>query len=83
MSEAMAYIGRDANGCVLAATVDDPKHIRDVAREIASWVRLGDTLERMAVEQVRALDFGHRSGCPLDPRVIRAAKRAARKAARL
>ena len=54
----MAYIGRKPCGCVVAFTVDSAGHRRQVARETAQWIRDGLTIERHAVEAVRAMKFG-------------------------
>lgn len=55
---AMAYIATVPGcGCMVACTVDVPEHARDTARELASWVRDGLTIERHTVEAVRAMRF--------------------------
>jgi hypothetical protein len=56
---AMAYVARKPCGCVVAATVDEPRHAKDVAKSIAKWVRAGDAVERMTVGEARALPWGH------------------------
>jgi hypothetical protein len=66
MTEMMAYAGRKRCGCVVAACVDEPNHARDVAREIANWVRAGMTVERMTVEDVRGAL--HRCTCSAAPK---------------
>ncbi len=49
-----AYIARDLCGCIVAATVDRPEHVRDTAKTIAEWVRDGLTLERTTVGDARS-----------------------------
>ena len=54
----MAYVATVPScGCMVACTVDDPKHARDTAKEVASWVRDGLTISRHTVEAVRAMPF--------------------------
>jgi hypothetical protein len=58
MSEVqMAYIGLGACGCLRMAVVDDPAHTRETARQIAMAVKLGETVERVTVEQVRTMPW--------------------------
>lgn len=52
-----AYVGRKPCGCIGAAFVDKPEHAKDIAREVASWIRDGLTVERMTTEEVRAADW--------------------------
>ncbi len=54
MSE-MAYYATMDCGCLVAAMVDDPTHKKDTAKEIASWARRGDAVNRGTVEEVRAM----------------------------
>ena len=70
MSE-MCYIGVSACGCIRAATVDNPAHAKEVRKDVTSFMRYGDTIERMTSEQVRVkfcIDKHIRSGkvqtCP-------------------
>jgi hypothetical protein len=49
-----AYIGRESCGCVTCVTLDDPGHKREVAKDIANWVRWGMSVERVAVEDARS-----------------------------
>jgi len=51
----MAYIARKSCGCLVMATVDNPDHSRDVAREVAKCVRMGWPVERITVEAVREI----------------------------
>lgn len=60
MSEAWAYIGRIKQaskrhpaGTVAAAIVDDPAREKDVAKQVAQWMREGCIIERVPVEWVR------------------------------
>jgi hypothetical protein len=48
-----SYIGREPCGCVTCATVDDEDHKKDIAKDIARWVRWGLTIERVPHEYVR------------------------------
>ena len=53
-----AYITRHAAcGKIMAAIVDNPQHKREVAKEVGNWIRSGDSVERMELEQVRKQDF--------------------------
>lgn len=49
VNEHMAYIGRKSCGCVVAAYVDDPERRKDTAKEVASWIRDGLTVEHVTV----------------------------------
>lgn len=49
----MAYIGRKACGCCVAAAVDKPEHRKDTAKHVAQWVRSGLTIERVPVDDAR------------------------------
>lgn len=54
----MAYIARTSCcNAVVAATMDDPAHKRDVSRAVSRWIRDGFTVERVPSDQVGAL-FG-------------------------
>lgn len=60
MSEqAMVYVAADPAqpGAAWAAFVDDPEHgasiKKDMAKEIASWVRKGAQVQRVPVQQAR------------------------------
>lgn len=61
-----SYVARKACGCMVGATVDDPAHKKDVAREIAEWVREGLTIERVTHDVVRKEFMG--SKCPHEPK---------------
>jgi len=53
MEEHMAYIARRDCGCIVAATVDTPDHKRETAKDVASWVREGLDVSRVACQYVR------------------------------
>lgn len=46
------YIGRGSCGCVIAACVDIPACKKDTARDIASWIKQGMTVERVSGKAV-------------------------------
>jgi hypothetical protein len=52
--QAYAYIGRAPCGCIRFATVDEPRHAKDNAKEIAKVIKAGYTVERVTVEFVRS-----------------------------
>ena len=49
----MCYIGVKECGCVVAACVDNPKHKKDIAKNVGDWVKDGLTIERISVEDTR------------------------------
>lgn len=53
----MSYISKKPCGCLSMAIVDNPDHKKDVAREIAKAIRLGETIERVTLESVRTMDW--------------------------
>lgn len=57
MAEEMAYVAADPKqpGAAWAVIVDDPKYAKDTAKEIASWVRKGASVERVTVDVARAM----------------------------
>lgn len=57
--ERKAYVGR-CRGCnqVVAATIDEPRHAKEVARELSRWVKDGMIIERVEVDYVRT-HFSH------------------------
>jgi len=73
-----AYVGISPCGCIRATVVDNPGRAKWVRKEVASFMRAGDTIERMAVELVRVrfcTDIHPRKGgcphpgdCPYRPR---------------
>jgi hypothetical protein len=58
MAESMAYIGKKSCGCIVAACVDNPEHKREIARNLAEWIRDGLTIERVTCDFVRNCKFG-------------------------
>lgn len=48
-----SYVGYAPCGCMKAAIIDDPARPREVAREVASWIRSGLTVERVKHQIVR------------------------------
>lgn len=53
-----AYIGRAECGCVVAVTVNMADHPKDVAKDVAEWIRDGLSIEGHTIEEVRAGPFG-------------------------
>lgn len=49
-SDKMAYIGRADCGCVVACMVDRLTDRKGLAKEIASWIRMGLTVEHVTVD---------------------------------
>jgi hypothetical protein len=62
----MAYVGISECGCARSATVDDPEHRSQVRKDVASFMRHGDTIERHTAEWVRAslCLVNHKPACP-------------------
>ena len=54
----MAYIGRKACGCVVAACMDDKDHPKYTAEDLAEFVMSGYTIERVPIEQARQMLTG-------------------------
>ena len=48
-----AYIGTKKCGCVVAAVVDNPDHAKDVAKDVAGFIRKGLSIERVSIEKAR------------------------------
>jgi hypothetical protein len=48
-----AYVAIHECGRIVAASVDDPDHKREVARDIGGWIRRGEAVERLPLDQVR------------------------------
>ncbi len=57
MSESMTYVARAKCGCLKMAAVDNSEHKKDVAKEIAKAIRLGETVDRIPTAQVREMDW--------------------------
>ncbi len=53
----MTYVGRKSCGCVTMLVLDTPEHKREVAKEVAQVIRLGERLEHLTTEEVRAMDW--------------------------
>jgi hypothetical protein len=49
-----AFAGLKPCGCIVAAAVADPRHLRQVAKDVDEWMRDGLKVETMTVEDVRA-----------------------------
>ena len=50
----MAYIARRPCGCIVIAIVDEPRHAKDTAKDVAKAIRQGYAVERVTIEVVRA-----------------------------
>jgi hypothetical protein len=48
------YVGKLACGCIVAVTSDEPDCPKRVAKDVASFVREGMTIERMTLEAFRS-----------------------------
>jgi hypothetical protein len=57
-----AYLGIASCGCVMAMTVDNPEHKKDVAKDVASFMRWGATIERVSIEYARKAFCGSSHG---------------------
>lgn len=55
-TEAFAYIGRDAAGCIRAVIAESAGQ-RRVARQVGDMIRDGLTVERVTCEYVRQTDW--------------------------
>jgi len=53
--ERMCYVAADPTqpGAAWAATVDDPQHAKDTAKEVAKWIKDGANVMRVPVQQAR------------------------------
>ena len=49
-----AYTARHTCGHIVAASVDSPDYRKETAKEVARWIKDGDDVERLRVEEVRA-----------------------------
>lgn len=61
----MAYVAKKPCGCICSAVVDEPNHKRDVAKDVAEWIREGLTIEHVTVQHVRENFVGWQ--CPHEP----------------
>ena len=57
MSERMAYVAWMDCGCLGMATVDEPVHAKSNAKVIAEHVRYGHRIERVTVDEARAMTW--------------------------
>lgn len=48
--------------CLIGASVDDGSNPKDVARDVAKWIKNGNWVERKTVGYVRTSKFGHTCG---------------------
>lgn len=48
-----SYVGRKSCGCLVAAVVDDTDDAKDVAADVAGFIRQGLTIERVLHDVVR------------------------------
>lgn len=55
-----AYIAKAPCGCLVAVSVDSQEHKKDVAKDIAGFIKDGLIIERHPIEEVRKMDFGHK-----------------------
>lgn len=52
-NQEMCYVGVEPCGCRVAVIVDQPHNKTKVAKEIASWIKDGLTVERVSVSDAR------------------------------
>lgn len=58
------YVARPLDcECIAAVTVDEPEHAKDVAKDVANWVRRGFRVDRMTGDVFREMSFR----CPEHP----------------
>lgn len=68
MSRDMAYIALCKCGKVVMCCVDEPKHKKDTAKEVASCLRAGFEIKRVTVEYVRnEIEFCRDSKIHMNP----------------
>lgn len=53
----MTYISQKPCGCLMMAIIDNPKHKKEVAKEVAKAIRLGETVTRVDTESVKTMDW--------------------------
>lgn len=51
--DGFSYIGRKPCGCIVCCIVDEPDMKRDVATEVAKWIKWGLTVEHVTHQYVR------------------------------
>jgi len=49
------YVAIKPCGCIVSCVVDDPAHVKEVARFVALDIRRGYRVERMEIEAIRPL----------------------------
>lgn len=76
MSEQGLYLATCQHcGGEVAVMVDNPERRREVAKDVAQWIRLGLAVTRIGPNDSWTLD-GHREGCTMPGAKVRAKKRA-------
>jgi len=50
--EVYAYVGIKSCGCTVAAFVDKPEYKKDIAKEVASWIRDGWRVDRVLCDNL-------------------------------
>lgn len=73
-----SYISIQPCGCLGIAVVDNPEHKRDVAKEVAKAIRLGERVKRVTSDSVRKMDWRcpkHRLEEALDSAISKGRKR--------
>jgi hypothetical protein len=49
----MSYIAREKCGAIVCCTVDEPQYAKQIAKDVASWIRDGLNVERVNGEVIR------------------------------
>ena len=62
MNNWMAYIAKEKCGCVTGAVVDDKTHPKEVAKDVAGFIKDGRSIERVDGDTVKIL----LAQCPFD-----------------
>ena len=63
----MAYMAKCCCGGMVMACVDNPKHKKDTASEVAKSIKKGYEISRVTVEEVREMLFCKNHGNCEDP----------------
>lgn len=53
----MAYVAFHSCGRICAVTIERPETRPHVARDVASWIRRGERVERMSVAEAKATNW--------------------------
>lgn len=53
----MAYVAIHSCGRIVAGTVDVPEHRRITGRDVAGWIRRGDTIKHISLDKAKAQDW--------------------------